>query len=49
MTVTYAAIDAKVRQDMFAGATAKVSAGRIGEPEDIAEAVIFAVSNPLPD
>lgn len=45
-TEAYAGMPEAARQGMFAAAAAKLPAGRIGAPEDIAQAILLAASNP---
>ena len=44
-TEAYGSMDQQQREAMFAGAAAKLPAGRTGQPGDIAEAVVFALTN----
>src|SRR3954447_13584509 len=46
-TEAHAGMDLNARQGMYAAAAAKLPAGRIGKPENLAEAVLFALSNPF--
>src|SRR4051794_23296202 len=46
-TEAHAGMDLNARQGMYAAAAAKLPAGRIGKPENLSEAVLFALSNPF--
>ncbi|MGO9359954.1 MAG: SDR family oxidoreductase [Xanthobacteraceae bacterium] len=46
-TEAYGWMDSKQRQAMFAGAAAKLPAGRVGQPDDLADAIVFALLNPF--
>lgn len=46
-TEAYAGLDAAAREGMFAAAAGKLPAGRVGQPEDIAQAILLAASNPF--
>lgn len=49
MTVTeaYSGMPVAAREGMFAATAAKLPAGRIGAPEDIAQAILLAAGNPF--
>ena len=44
-TDAYAWMEPKQREAMFAGAASRLPAGRVGEPDDLADAILFALSN----
>jgi NAD(P)-dependent dehydrogenase (short-subunit alcohol dehydrogenase family) len=44
-TEAYGWMEAQQRQSMLAGAAAKLPAGRVGQPDDLADAILFALSN----
>jgi NAD(P)-dependent dehydrogenase (short-subunit alcohol dehydrogenase family) len=44
-TEAYGWMESQQRQAMFAGAAAKLPLGRIGQPEDLADAILFALQN----
>ena len=44
-TDAYGWMEAQQRQAMLAGAAAKLPAGRIGQPDDLADAIFFALTN----
>lgn len=46
-TEAYAGLPEEARRGMFAAAAAKLPAGRIGAPEDIAQVILLAVANPF--
>lgn len=46
-TEAYAGIPEAAREGMFAATAAKLPAGRIGAPEDIAQAILLAAANPF--
>ena len=46
-TEAYAGMPEEVRAGMFAGTAAKLPAGRIGAPEDIAQVILMAAANPF--
>lgn len=46
-TEAYAGLPAEARDGMFAATAAKLPAGRIGAPEDIAQAILMAAANPF--
>lgn len=46
-TEAYAGLPDAAREGMFAAAAAKLPAGRIGQPEFIAQAILMAASNPF--
>jgi NAD(P)-dependent dehydrogenase (short-subunit alcohol dehydrogenase family) len=46
-TEAYGWMNAPQRQAMFEGTAAKLPARRIGQPEDLADAIVFALSNPF--
>lgn len=46
-TEAYAGLPEEARKGMFAATAAKLPAGRIGAPEDIAQAILLAAANPF--
>lgn len=46
-TEAYAGMPEEARAGMFAATAAKLPAGRIGAPEDIAQAILMAAANPF--
>jgi NAD(P)-dependent dehydrogenase (short-subunit alcohol dehydrogenase family) len=44
-TEAYAGMPPRQREAMFAGAAAKLPVGRTGQPGDLADAILFALSN----
>ncbi len=44
-TEAYSWMESQQRQAMFAGAAAKLPVGRIGQPDDMADAILFALQN----
>ena len=38
-------MEPKQREAMFAGAAGRLPAGRVGQPDDLADAILFALSN----
>ncbi len=44
-TEAYGWMDSQQRQAMFAGAAAKLPSGRIGQPDDLADTILFALLN----
>ena len=44
-TDAYAWMEPKQREAMFAGAASRLPAGRVGQPDDLADAILFALSN----
>ncbi|MDN7898792.1 SDR family oxidoreductase [Burkholderia cepacia] len=45
-TPLWSKIDAEARDRMYEGAAARLPAGRVGQPEDVANAVLYLVSTP---
>jgi NAD(P)-dependent dehydrogenase (short-subunit alcohol dehydrogenase family) len=46
-TEAYGWMDSQQRQAMFASTAAKLPVGRIGQPDDLADAIVFALANPF--
>jgi NAD(P)-dependent dehydrogenase (short-subunit alcohol dehydrogenase family) len=46
-TEAYAGLPDEARKGMFAATAAKLPVGRIGAPEDIAQAILLAAANPF--
>lgn len=46
-TEAYAGMPGEARASMFAAAAGKLPAGRIGAPEDVAQAILLAAANPF--
>jgi NAD(P)-dependent dehydrogenase (short-subunit alcohol dehydrogenase family) len=46
-TEAYAGLPEEARKGMFAATAARLPAGRIGAPEDIAQAILLAATNPF--
>jgi NAD(P)-dependent dehydrogenase (short-subunit alcohol dehydrogenase family) len=46
-TEAYAGLPDEARKEMFAATAAKLPVGRIGAPEDIAQAILLAAANPF--
>jgi NAD(P)-dependent dehydrogenase (short-subunit alcohol dehydrogenase family) len=44
-TEAYAWMEPGQREAMFAGAAGRLPAGRVGQPDDLADAILFALSN----
>ncbi|WP_192387744.1 SDR family oxidoreductase [Burkholderia cepacia] len=45
-TALWSKIDAEARDRMYEGAAARLPAGRVGQPEDVANAVLYLASTP---
>ncbi len=45
-TASYASMDADARQNMFDGAAARLPAGRVAQPQDVAAGYLFAIETP---
>lgn len=45
-TPLWSKLDAQARDRMYEGAAARLPAGRVGQPEDVANAVLYLASTP---